>query len=220
MKKALLTFFILSIHFFSYAQKSDSTRTHYAFYRGFSSHVTELKSKRGVLNGEYKIFNGKSIIANGLYKNDERVGRWQFFYPKDSLDQIYNYTTKTVEFNRHDKNITFFIDSIKDGDKVKYPAKITGTLGLFLLTRHYKAPYETRKTVGEYDLHYLFTIDKDGKLIKFEIKTAALNYSKAEEIDLEKLKSEDFDFSPAKVNGKNVKCVIILSGILASNLNR
>lgn len=218
MKKYLLSFTILLITCFSYAQKSDSTHTHYAFYRGFSTHVTELKTKRGILNGEYKIFNGRAVGASGLYKNDERVDRWRFYLSKDSLDQIYNYTTKMVEYNKTDKRISFIIDSLKDGDKVVYPTKITGYLGIYLLTRNYIPPYEIQKKRGEFDLYFIFSIDKDGRLVKYETKVASLNYNKIEEVNLKKLKPEDFEFTPAKVNGKNIPSVLIYKGTLGVNL--
>ncbi|RZK58520.1 MAG: hypothetical protein EOO91_08155 [Pedobacter sp.] len=190
MKKTLLTFLFISSYFIVNAQKSDSTHTHYAFYRGFSTHETELISKKGILNGEYIIFNGrKKTGVLGNYKNDERVGRWICYTQKDSIDQIYNYTTKTLIFNKPDKRITYYIDSLKDGDKVIYPAKIMGYFGLFLLTRNYVPPVES------------------------------VNYNKVEEVNLKKLKPEDFEFSPAKVNGKNVECVMVFEGSLAVNLN-
>ncbi len=202
------------------AQKSDSTHTHYAFYRGFSTHETELKSKKGILNGEYIIFNGrKKTGVIGNYKNDERVGRWICYTQKDSIDQIYNYTTKTLIFNKPDKRITYYIDSLKDGDKVIYPAKIMGYFGLFLLTRNYVPPVEIQRSVGEFNLYFIFTLGEDGKLLKYETKVASLNYNKVEEVNLKKLKPEDFEFSPAKVNGKNVECVMVFEGSLAVNLN-
>ncbi|TCC89312.1 hypothetical protein EZ428_16590 [Pedobacter frigiditerrae] len=220
MKKTLFTFIFILLCFIVNAQKSDSTHTHYAFYRGFSTHETELKSKRGILNGEYIIYNGrKNIGAIGNYKNDERVGRWVFYSQKDSIDQIYNYTTKILVFNRPDKRIRFHIDSLKDGDRVVYPAKIMGYLGLFLLTRNYTPPFEIQKKVGEFNLYFIFTLDKDGKLIKYETKVASLNFNKVEAVNLKKLKPEDFDFSPARVNGKNVASVMIFESTLGVNLN-
>lgn len=218
MKKYLLSFTIVLITCISYAQKSDSTHTHYAFYRGFSTHVTELKSKRGILNGEYKIFNGRYVGAFGMDENNLRVGRWRFYSSKDTLDQIYNYTTNQVEYNKPDKRISIIIDSLKDGDKVVYPTKITGYLGIYLLTRNYIPPHEIQKKRGEFDLYFIFSIDKDGRLVKYETKVASLNFNKVEEVNLKKLKPEDFEFTPAKVNGKNVPSVLIYQGILDVNL--
>ncbi|MES2447248.1 MAG: hypothetical protein V4546_08700 [Bacteroidota bacterium] len=218
MKKFLLSFTIVLITGISYAQKSDSTHTHYAFYRGFSTHVTELKSKRGILNGEYKIFNGRAVGAFGLYKNDERVGRWRFYLSKDSLDQIYNYTTKQVEYNKPLKGITFMIDSLKDGDRVIYPTKIMGYFGLYLLTRNYTPPYEVQKKRGEFDLYFIFTIDADGRLVKYETQVISSNFNKVEEVNLKKLKPDDFEFTPARVNGKYVTSKLIFENKLLLNL--
>jgi hypothetical protein len=214
MKITSLLFIICLFGLDSYAQKSDSTNTRYGFYRGFSAHLTELKSKRGVKNGEYKILAGKKVVANGWYKNDERIGRWRFFTSKDSLDQVYNYTSKKVEYNLSNPNFTYYIDSVKAGDNVIYPSKVGGTLGLFFLCRLFKPPYEIQKGSGAYNLLFVFTLDENGRLIKFETKIAASNYNKIEEISLKRLEAEDFEFSPAKVNGKNVACTMVCEGVM------
>lgn len=217
IKLLLITFLICGT---ANAQKSDSTHTHYAFYRGFSTHETELKSKRGILNGEYKIYNGKSVGAQGIYLNNKKIGRWQFFLNKDTVEQVYNYTSKKVEFNLPSKRITYYLETIEEGDIVIYPVKVMGSLGLYLLTRFYKPPYEIQKSIGEYELYYIFTIDEKGQLVKYETKIASLNYNKVEEINLKRLKPEDLEFSPAMVNGKNVSSTMVVSSkIIASKRN-
>lgn len=218
MKKQLLLVVLSLFNLFSYGQKSDSTHTHYSFYRGFSSHETELKSKRGVLNGEYKIFNGKAVGILGVYKDDQRIGRWTFFYKKDTIEQVYNYTTKKLEYNRPNNNITYYLDSIKEGDTVVYPAKITASFGIYMLSRLFKPPYFIQKSVGEYTLYYIFTLNNEGRLIKYETKIASDNYNKIEEIDLKRLRPEDFDFSPAIVNGKNVASTMVIESKLLANI--
>lgn len=144
MKKILFIYLIL-INLTSFAQKSDSTHTRYGLYRGFSIHLTELKAKRGILNGEYKIFNAWYIGASGAYKDGERVGSWKFFSDKDSIDQIYNYSTKELEFNKPNKKLTFYIDSLKESDKVNPPIKIGGAFGLRLLTKIFKPALDIQK---------------------------------------------------------------------------
>jgi hypothetical protein len=209
MKIISALFMLLVCSLNSIAQKSDSTYTHYAFYRGLSSHVTELKSKRGIKNGEYKIFGGRKIIATGLYKDNERIGRWRFFNENDSLDQVYNYTTQLVEYNLPNQRITCYIDSIKEGDKIIPPMKVGGAFGLLFLTRLFLPPMEVYRGSGAYNLLHLFTLDEHGKLIRYETKIDASNYKKVEEIPLKKLKTEDFEFTPAKVNGKNVSSTLV-----------
>ncbi|MCX2575021.1 hypothetical protein [Pedobacter sandarakinus] len=127
------TCLIFLLPFCSYAQKSDSTHTHYRLIRGgFVEHVTSLKSNIRVKNGMARIQSGKKIIASGLYKDNERYGRWSFYNQLDSLAQIYNYTTKKVEYNPPSSTIYFEIDSLKPGDKVIRAMRIGGDdYGLF-----------------------------------------------------------------------------------------
>ncbi|RZJ76885.1 MAG: hypothetical protein EOO45_00560 [Flavobacterium sp.] len=220
MKKLFLLIIFGLLNLVSFGQKSDSTLSYYSFYRGFSIHKTELKAKRGVLNGEYKIFNGKSVGVLGAYKNDERIGRWTFFYKKDTIEQVYNYSTKKLEYNRPNKNITYYLDSIKEGDTVVYPAKINASFGLYMLSRLFKPPYFIQKSIGEYTLYYVFTLNNEGRLIKYETKIASDNYNKIDEIDLKRLRPEDFDFSPAVVNGKNVASTMVIESKLLANIKR
>lgn len=65
---------------------------------------------------------------------------------------------------------------------------------------------------------FIFSIDEDGRLVKYETKVASLNFNKVEEVNLKKLKPEDFEFTPARVNGKNVPSVLIYKGSLGVNL--
>lgn len=208
--KALLILLLSLTCFLAMAQKSDSTRTYYRIIRGTIEHATELKSKRYVRNGAAEIKSGRKIIASGLYKDDRRYGRWIFFNAKDSLEQVYNYTTKKVEYNAPNKNISYYIDSLHNGDKVTYPAKIGGVnYAMHYLLKKFEAPYEIRKSPGIFNLYYIFNLDDTGILIKFEIKIASLNYNRIDTVDLNKLREEDLEFSPAILNGKKVASIIV-----------
>lgn len=64
-------------------------------------------------------------------------------------------------------------------------------------------------------MFFIFTIDKEGKLIKYEIKvTSAKKYNKIENVDLTKLMAEDFEFIPASVNGNNVASILVFEELL------
>ncbi|WP_152969644.1 hypothetical protein [Pedobacter sp. Hv1] len=193
------------------AQKSDSTQTHYRLIRGgFVEHSTELKSKKGIKNGEARIENGKKIVAKGLYKDGERIDRWQFFKEGDTLEQIYNYSIKRMEYNQPHEKIRFEIDSLKEGDRVVYPAKIGGTnYALMYLLKKYSMPYELQNKVGEYLLSFIFNIDSNGKLVKYQIRVGNNNFNKLQEVDLKKLNPEDLEFTAARLNGRNVGSTLI-----------
>jgi len=210
---SLLLFFAFSNAF---AQKSDSTHTHYRFIRGgFMEHSTELKSKKKVKNGVSKILTGQRVMATGLYQNDVRIGRWSFYREKDTLDQIYNYSTKKLEFALQDSLIFYEIDSLKAGDRVIYPAKIGGNhYGLHFLVKGFTPSYEFRKYPGLHKVFLIFYIDENGKLIKYDAEVVASGYKKLTNLDLKNFKDEDFDFTPAYVNGKAVPSKLVYESSL------
>ncbi|WP_379089852.1 hypothetical protein [Pedobacter sp. UC225_65] len=211
MKTILILCISILCNLSAHAQKSDSTHTHYRLIRGgFVEHATELKSKKGVKNGEARIQNGKKIVAKGLYKDGERIGRWQFFKEGDTLEQIYNYSIKRMEYNLPHEKIRFEIDSLKEGDRIVYPAKIGGTnYALMYLLKQYIMPYQLQNSNGEYLLSFIFNIDRNGRLVKYEIKVGNNKINKLQQVDLKKLKPEDFEFTAAKLNGRNVESTLI-----------
>lgn len=97
MIKYLIIFLFTLIFGIANAQKSDSTimRSKTIAY-GFYEHFTELKSKKGIKNGYAEVKEGSKIIATGSYKDDKKFGRWRYF-KKDTLQQLYNYNTNTIE---------------------------------------------------------------------------------------------------------------------------
>lgn len=210
--KALCSLLLFFICFSVFAQKSDSTYTYYRLIRGLSQHITELKTKRGVRNGLTEVVSFSKPIASGIYKDDVKVGRWRFFKEKDTLEQIYNYTTKKLEYNLIDPRITYQIDSLKDADKVILPAKIGGVhYALHYLLRHYPKPYELRGKTGSFNLIHIFSLNEKGILIHFETKIASSNYNYTETVEIAKLKPEDLEFTPAIKNGVPIKSILIFT---------
>jgi len=214
--KTLASLLLSLICFSASAQKSDSTRTHFRIIRGgMIEHSTELKSKRYVKNGESEIKTGRILLAAGLYKDGERYGRWRFFNGPDSLEQVYNYTTKKLEYNHSGKNMAYEVDSTKSGDKIIYPAKIGGySTSLRFLVKEFSPSKEFRSYAGVHTVFLIFHIDKHGKLIKYETETGGGSIKRTEEIPLSKMRPEDFDFVPAYLNGKPVASRLIFEGKL------
>lgn len=209
--KTLLTLLSIFIGSFVYGQKSDSTHTHYRILRGgLIEHSTELKSKKYVKNGFSEIIANKKIIASGIYKDDLRVGRWRFFEIPDTLDQIYNYTTKKIEYNAVDSHLSYEVDSLKEGDRLIYPVKIGGSYyGMFFLIKKFSPPNELSKQKGIYKLYLIFSIDKTGQLIKYQANIISASYNKNFDISLNRFKPEDLEFTPAFLNGKQVASRLI-----------
>jgi hypothetical protein len=192
------------------AQKSDSTRTQYWFYRGLSCHQTELKSKPHVKNGLFKLFNAHKVVAMGYYQDDQRIGKWTFVDRQDSISQIYNYSTKKVIYYRPNPEIVAVIKDLKAGDRAIYPVKVGGYLGLHFLTSFYKIPSRFKDRKGSFKITYAFKLNAEGILVGYTVTGKSTNYEQEDHIDLKLLKPEDFEFVPAIVNGKNVESIIYL----------
>ncbi|GGI24705.1 hypothetical protein [Pedobacter mendelii] len=208
----ILSFICLSV----FAQKSDSTRTYYRIIRGgLIEHATELKSKRYIKNGESEIRANKHLAASGLYKDGERYGRWRFFDGPDSVEQVYNYTTKKVEINKPIRDILYEVDGLKTGDRIIYPAKIGGfNLGLRFLLKEYIPSKSFRPYVGIHVVKLIFHINEEGKLVKYETETGEGNLKEVINIDLKNLRPEDFEFTPAYLNNKPVASRLIFKSKL------
>ncbi|WP_231491430.1 hypothetical protein [Pedobacter sp. Leaf170] len=214
--KTLALFLLTLIGFSAYAQKSDSTRMSYRIIRaGMIEHSTELKSKPHIKNGESEIKLGRNVVARGLYKNGERFGRWTFYKAPDSIEQVYNYSTKKLERNSAFANISCEIDSAKVGDRIIKATKIGGFYsGLRLLIKLFSPSKEFKSYAGIHPVYLIFHINENGKLIKYETETGIANLKRSEIIPLTKLKPEDFDFTPAYLNGKAVSCKLIFESKL------
>lgn len=214
--KTLPTLLLSFVCFFAFAQKSDSTRTYYRIIRGgMIEHATELKSKRYVKNGISEIKNGRNIVATGSYKDGERLGAWKFFNGVDSVEQIYNYTTKKLEYNLPFRSIYGEIDSLKKGDRYNNPAKIGGFYtGLYFLLKRFTPSKEFQKYPGKHTVRLIFYIDEKDTLTKYIAETGEGEIKRVEIMDLEKLHEDDFKFVPAFVNGKAVTSRLIYKNIL------
>ncbi|AZI27666.1 hypothetical protein EA772_20810 [Pedobacter sp. G11] len=209
--KTCCTFLLLFIGFTAFAQKSDSTRIRKSAI-GFDliEESTELKSKPHIKNGSARVFLHNKIVATGLYRNNERVGKWRFF-DKDSLSQVYNYNLKQMEFNIPDTTLHYNIDSLNQGDKVTYPIKIGMMNNLYwYLTSTARIPKELEQKDTEYQVMFYLYISKLGRIDKTFVNYSFSNNNKSYQLIDETNRFKYFEFSPATVNGSAVDSQMIL----------
>ncbi|MES2447249.1 MAG: hypothetical protein V4546_08705 [Bacteroidota bacterium] len=179
---------------------------------GFYEHFTELKSKKGIKNGYAEVKEGSDIVATGSYKNDKKIGRWRYF-KKDTLQQLYNYNTNTIEHQVNDEKLKYIIDSLKDGDKLIYPSKIGGSYyGFRFLGPLYTIPHQIRKTQGKFPIYFIFHLNQKGTVMNLKIKTINGRNQYMQEVNLSKLNDEQLSFTPAMVNGKAVYSFLVYEG--------
>jgi len=203
---------LLSLFCFSaFAQKSDSTRIRKsAIGYDLIEESTELKSKPRIKNGSAEVFLHNKLVATGLYKDNEKVGRWRFFN-RDTLSQVYNYNSKKLEYNVPDTAVAYNIDSVNQGDKVIYPAKIGIMNNLYwYLASNARIPKELEQKDTEYKVMFFLYISKLGKINKILVDYRFANNNKSYELVDKTNEYKSFEFSPAIVNGYAVDSQMIL----------
>ncbi|MDN3585087.1 hypothetical protein QWY86_00290 [Pedobacter aquatilis] len=211
--KIICTLSLSLLFLSSFAQKSDSTRVRKSTNSyGLIEKSVELKSKPHIKEGSAEVFLHNKLIATGLYKNNERIGRWRFFNG-DSISQLYNYNSKKIEYNVPDTTLTYNIDSLKEGDKLLYPVKIGSMNDLYwYLASTARIPDELKQINGEYQLIFILNINKLGKISKLVVDYRLGNNSKSYELVDQTHRYKDFDFVPAIVNDKAVNSQMLLKG--------
>lgn len=80
---------------------------------------------------------------------------------------------------------------------------------MYYLLDFFKIPSNIRSFRGVHELFYIFHLDDNGRLIKYEIRIVSAGNEKIDIINLNRLREEDFEFSPAIVNGRRVASKII-----------
>jgi hypothetical protein len=64
---------------------------------GYKEEFQVLKSNKKIKHGEYKKTESNTLVAEGKYENNEKVGEWKY-YANGVVDQIYNHSTKELTY--------------------------------------------------------------------------------------------------------------------------
>jgi TonB family protein len=91
-KNIFLLIFLFFVTFYSGAQVKEVIRT----FDNFKEVYTVLENDTTVKHGPYRLFYKNKVIENGTYKNNEPVGKWQFFYLQQIFEYEYDFTNKKV----------------------------------------------------------------------------------------------------------------------------
>ncbi|GGE68018.1 hypothetical protein EV200_108218 [Pedobacter psychrotolerans] len=217
--KTLLTALLLIFTLSAFAQKSDSTIFRSNNIRDrFLERYTVLKSNKNIKNGFAEILFNQKQIASGYYQNNERVNQWKFYFLSGEVEQIYNYSTKKVEFEFESKSTTYHLENVKEGDEIIYPVKIGGAYGAILVMNKISSPVtDLRNKSGKYQVSNSYYLDELGNVTKLEQKVVGSNYSNTKIIDRNLFRPEELACNPGYVNGKPVKSTITISHHLTIN---
>jgi hypothetical protein len=179
-----------------------------ALSRNIAEEYEVLKTDRKVRNGACKIYHGTTLVGTGKYAAGKRVGRW-LFYDQDSIQQVYNYDTRKLQFNRPPAGVSFEFDK-KPGDTVSNPAILEGSLGQSKLLLSY-FPVEMLSHEGTFQVVHYLSISETGELLKWDYKIISPEWNSAGTRNLTGIEKEiQSAFIPAAVNKHPVKSTIIM----------
>ncbi|TCD10619.1 hypothetical protein EZ449_09765 [Pedobacter frigidisoli] len=217
--KTILTFILLGLGLTCYAQKSDTTTMRSRTIRdGFTEKYTVLKSNKNIKKGFAEVLFNQQQIASGQYNNNRRFNQWKFYFLNGEVEQIYNYTTKKVEYEFENKSTTYFLENLKDGDESINPVKIGGSYATaIVMSKMPNFMIDLRNKKGTYTISYIYSLDEFGNLTKLERKVVGENFSKSENIDSTLLEPEELEFNPGYVNGKPIKSSITINNTFTIN---
>lgn len=172
-----------------------------------------LKSDKRIKNGSYtkKIFN--DLSAKGSYKNNERIGIWEFYrFASEELEQKYDYDNKKLLFdvNQQKPNNFYFNGKWSIGKLDSIPYVIGGLSDLKLkLYEKIRDNLFQRNTPFAGVTVFSFIVDKDGSTKNHKISISSLN--SIEESLLKIIKDYPNNWIPGIYNGEKVEAEYIIS---------
>ena len=188
------------------AQKKSKIKEKTSYY----TDVYQVNKKNKEVRNGYFIRRNKSGIneVKGEYKDNVRVGIWEFHDMKNILDQKYDFTQSQLiyqkEFKSSDEAYFTRIDNNKNIEGLKKPIVIGGYAYFFMtIARRMEYPTIAKMNSVKGNVHVCFTINENGQMTDIEIEK-----SLSKECDnsvLKCLNSDTFDWIPAQENGKIVK---------------
>lgn len=185
--------------------------------------VTYAPGSRKIKDGVYKVMdaNNKTLVI-GYYRQDKKVGIWNYFNPNGVLVQRYDYSNDSLLMNNnHDEGTlvkySFEIPDAKipANTDVTPPVKIGGNnYGFYLLYDIRQIPIQVRNEIATTRavMNYEFTIGPDGKLESWDISYLDSRMDKEitkNNLSIKHLPEDAYTFIPAKLNGRPVRSKLV-----------
>lgn len=219
MKSTFLFFFVLST-FTAFAQ--DTVLIKNRLTDSVVERFYVLKSNKDIKNGAYQaIFKRRKIVALGMYRNNEKVGIWQYFNKDGVLVQKFDFDSYkfTYELYLKNKNINFlFDDTAKTTDKFTRPLKIGGEYyGFIPYLNSFKLPFETFEMETKlFDAYIELLISPLGRLVWYKtyIDSIYYGYHQTFNLDINLFSEEDRNYLPATKNGNPILSRIIIKCLI------
>ena len=188
-------------------------------------HFFELKANPGVKEGLYTaVLRRKILLAEGKYKNGQKIGVWQFFDVSGNLNERYNYDKKQFTYEAPlyaGADLSYmFDDTLKKGDRLTRPLKIGGIYyGFIPYLSIFKLPFDTMDIeTDSFGAVVELLISPLGRLAEYKVRvsSAYYQYDRIFTMDLDLFSEEDRTFVPATLNGRPVMSRILIKCYVSS----
>ena len=154
-----------------------------------------------------------------MYEDDKKTGVWRFFNADGKLMQIYNYSSRQVNFEAPEdttSNMRYLLDKVlAKGDKATKPIKTGGRyfgylnyLRLFKLPPAYLGHPEVE--LNEVKTTVELLISPGGRLADYKVHINNGVQDNVLKMNMNLPDEEDKIFTPATLNGEPVACRIII----------
>jgi protein TonB len=172
-----------------------------------------LEADNTIKSGEYKkYFHNKKVAEQGRVEANQRVGTWQYYNPQGTLEQQYNWTTKTFESAQPFTGLdSYWVEEngvFVNKEPDERPVLLGGTpvLHQYIMSR-LRYPAQALRSGKAGVVYISATITPEGQMIDEKVDKGL--GSGLEEEALRVFKTIDGEWIPGKVNGKPVNTKII-----------
>lgn len=217
---------IIAIFYFNNCFSQDTVGRKNRLTESVTERFYVLKSNPKIKEGPYfALYQHKTYIAAGKYKNGKKAGIWQFFNPKGKLVEKYNYDLKSLTYEARldstDDLRFLFDDTLKKTDQVTRPLKIGGCYyGFIPYVTLFKLPFDTFSVYTPYFKATIeLLISPLGRLADYAVHLTSpfYDYDRTFTMDINLFSDEDRTFSPSTLNGKPVLSRIIIQCIVTED---
>ncbi len=184
---------------------------------------TVIAADKQVKQGQYQAFyRNKVVVAQGIYKDDKRVGLWRFFMKNQQLSQVYDYDNEKLLFELPEDDrsgFKYIIDEVvTDSVVITKPYKIGGRYyGILPYLRFFALPDDLRQdSPSSIIVTVELFISPMGRVADFKFRVKAPFYERTINIDPNRLLPEDRLFVAATYNKQPISSRIVINAYINS----
>jgi hypothetical protein len=175
-----------------------------------------IDGTKPVKNGFYKaLYNKKTIIATGTYKNDKRTGVWHFFSPEGDVLEDFDYDNNKLLYEapeQNDSRFRYTVDyNLTDSDIVIQPIKPGGRLFGYITYLKILKQVGDISNLADANCHVVLKllVSPMGRLADCSVTIeCGGNTPVVKSIDTDQLTDDDKQFIPATFNKKPISSQI------------